>query len=109
MPKKGYRAASRQAQMQKKRRRGGSRTQVFDAGPSEADVAARQELLDDEVGTDETTVARRPAPAPVRRPGSRTAVSTTPTYPSIRPELTRIGILAFTVVVVLAVLTVFLG
>ena len=109
MPKKGYRAASRQAQMQKKRRRGGSRTQVFDAGPSEAEVAARQELLDDEVGTDETTVARGPAPAPVRRPGSRTAVSTAPTYPSIRPELTRIGILAFTVVVVLAVLTVFLG
>ena len=109
MPKKGYRAASRQAQMQKKRKRGGSRTQVFDSGPSEADIAARQEPPDDAVGTDETTLAPRPAPAPVRRPSSRTAVSTAPTYPKIRPELARIGILTFAVVVVLAVLTVFLG
>ena len=109
MPNKGYRAASRQSQTPKKRKRGGTRTQVFDAGPSEADVAARQAPHDDGGEFVEETVAPRPTPAPVRRPESRTAVSTAPTYPSIRPELTRIGILAFAVVVVLAVLTVFLG
>ena len=108
MPKKGHRAASRQAQIQKKRRRGGSRTQVFDAGPSEADVAAREASSDDGEFV-EDTLAPRPAPTPVRRPSTRTAVDTAPMYPIIRPELTRIGILTFVVVVVLAVLTVFLG
>ena len=108
MPKKGHRAASRQGQIQRKRRRGGSRTQVFDAGPSEADVAARQVSSDDgELGED--TLAPQPGPAPVRRTRTRTAVDTAPMYPKIRPELTRIGILTCAVVVVLAVLTVFLG
>ena len=108
MPKKGHRAASRQAQIQKNRRRGGSRTQVFDPGPSEADVAARQASSDDGEFV-EDTLAPRPAPAPIRRPRTRTAVDTAPMYPKIRPELTRIGILALAVVVVLAVLTVFVG
>lgn len=108
MPKKGHRAASRQAQIQKKRRRG-SRTQVFDAGPSEADVAARQAHVDDDGEAAEATLAPRPAPAPARRPRVRVAADAAPTYPTIRPELTRIGILTFAVVVALAILTVFLG
>ena len=109
MPKKGHRAASRQAQIQKKRRRAGSRTQVFDAGPSEADVAARQAHVDDDGEAAEAALAPRPAPAPARRPRTRAVADAAPKYPTIRPELTRIGILTFAVVVVLAVLTVFLG
>ena len=109
MPKKGHRAASRQAQIQKKRKRAAARTQVFDAGPSEADVAARQEHVDDDGEAAEAALAPRPAPAPVRRYRAGAAVDAAPTYPTIRPELTRIGILTFAVVVVLAVLTVFLG
>ena len=110
MPKKGHRAASRQAQIQRKRKRGGSRPQVFDAGPSEADVAARQVHVDDDGEAAEAALAPpRPAPAPVRRYRAGAAVDAPPTYPTIRPELTRIGILTFAVVVVLAVLTVFLG
>ena len=108
MPKKGHRAASRQAQIQKKRRRGSARTQVFDAGPSEADAAARQ-ASSDEGDFVEDTLAPRPSPAPVRRPRVRAAADAALTYPTIRPELTRIGVLTLAVVVVLAVLTVFLG
>ena len=108
MPKKGHRAASRQAQIQRKRRRVGGRTQEFDAGPSDADVAARQAAVDEEDVPIEQAADARPAPTPVRRSKSRAAPDAAPTYPTIRPELTRIGILTSVVVVILAVLTVFL-
>ena len=108
MPKKGHRAASRQAQIQRKRRRGGSRTQEFDAGPSDADVAARQAAVDEDGVPLESAAEVLPATTPVRRSKRQAAADATPTYPTVRPELTRIGILTSVIVVILAVLTVFL-
>ncbi len=106
MPNKGHRAASRQAQLQKRRRRGAARTQVFDAGPSEDDAAARRAVLDEEAAD---TADPRPA-APQPRPLARhAAAASTAAYPSIRPELTRIGVLTIMIVLILAVLAVFLG
>ena len=108
MPKKGHKTASRQAQLQKKRKRVESRAQEFDAGPSDADIAARQDALAEQ-GLD-TRLSRDALPTSALAPRlrNRASATATPTYPSIRPELTRIGVLTSIIAVILAILTVLL-
>ena len=48
MPKKGHRAASRQAQLRRRKRRGGPRTEEFAAGPTAPQAPADVDGSDDE-------------------------------------------------------------
>ena len=108
MPKKGHKTASRQAQLQKKRKRGESRAQEFDAGPSEADIAARQDALAEQGLDTRPSGDAPPTHALAPRLRNRASASATPMYPSIRPELARIGVLTSIIGVILAILTILL-
>ena len=112
MPKKGHRAASRQAQLRRRKRRGREPSHDFDAGPvaQSPDVAVeeRPEAVDAE-----------PAPAPeprqtparaTRRSSQRGTVAAVPlTLPYLATELRHIAVFSALIVTVLIVLTFVLG
>ena len=116
MPSKSKRAASRQAKVRQRRRRGKAAPQEFQVGPDE-----RQ--LDDEEGEPVATPALRTSAATARETSSFTRPSrasrrqrdpdasaeVAPTYPYMGVELRRIGIVAGLIFAILAVLTFVLG
>ena len=112
MPNKAHRAASRQAQVKRRKRRGKARTQEFDAGPDESTVVATvvEPVVEDDVEPEsvEQRAPARAAQVPVRRSRSRAVAEPAPTQKFLPGELRQIGMIATMVVVVLAVLTVFL-
>ena len=121
MPSKSSRAASRQAQIRKKRQRDKPRTQVFDSGPAESEGGAaaggaRAVVEETPVAAEtaiETGVAAkqsRPAPAAtvVPRRVGQAPVETALAYPQLAPEVRQIGMMAALIVVILVVLTVVL-
>ena len=111
MPSKGSKAASRQAQLRQKRRRGRGAEQDFDAGPSAADVAAREDAAAEADSKDTPSpraVATRPSSAPSR---SRRAPvdDTIPEYKYLGGELKRVGVVAVVILAILALLSFLLG
>ena len=110
MPSKSRRAASRQAQL-KRRRRGRQRVQEFDAGPTEP--RSPDASADD--GADEAVAVMPAAPAsqtPARRPhrSRRQAASEAPlSYDYLGSEIRRIGVITAMIAVVLVLLTFLLG
>ena len=123
MPSKSQRAASRQAQLRRRKRRGKGRTQEFAAGPVSAEPAAdapageadgepvqrpastSAAVLQPEPGIGAGGAAARPA----RRPRVRVANDPATVYKYLGPELRRIGIITTAVVAVLIGLTFVLG
>ena len=115
MPNKSHKAASRQAKLNRRKRRGKGGTQEFDAGPtaeSMAEAAAlappqaqrpQPEPVVEAVGAPEQTVSRS-----VRRSKQRVTVQPALAYPHLGPEMRHIAVLAALIGVILAVLTVFL-
>ena len=109
MPSKSHRAASRQAKLRQKRRRGKAAAQSFDAGPPEP-TGAPAAVADDE-----------PQPAPKKErplaPSSRAARraraaatdETAPTNVYLGSELRRIGAVTLGILTILAVLSFVLG
>ena len=112
MPKKEHRAASRQAQVRRRRRRGKGAPQVLDRGPTErTNVAAVDEQT--VTVTPEPQVAEPPtarAPQLVRRTRQRASAQSEPApeYGYLGAELKQIGMITTLIVVILAVLAVFL-
>ena len=94
MPKKGHRAASRQAQLRQRKRRGRGQSQVFDAGP----VAPSPDIAVEE-RPDAVEAEPVPAPEPrqtstrdTRRSRQRAAAAAEPlTLPYLGAELKRIA------------------
>jgi hypothetical protein len=112
MPNKAHRAASRQAQVKRRRRRDKTRTQEFDAGPDESTVVATvaEPVVEDDVEP-ERVEQRAPARAthvPARRSRNRAVAEPAPGQKFLAGELRQIGMITTMIVVVLAVLTVFL-
>ncbi|MCH8184772.1 MAG: hypothetical protein IH862_01575 [Chloroflexi bacterium] len=112
MPNKAHRAASRQAQVKRRRRHGKTRPQEFDAGPDESTVVATvvEPVVEDDVEP-ESVAQRAPARAaqgPARRSRSGAVAESPPGQKFLAGELRQIGMIATMIVVVLAVLTVFL-
>ena len=121
MPSKGSKAASRQAKLSQKRRRGKGAPRVYDsaptapregvAGPVEAQSATEFEATAESQETASQTkraVSEAASPSPRRR--SRAAMAATAataesTYPFLGIELRRIGLITFLIVVLLSVLT----
>ena len=122
MPSKSHRAASRQARLRKSKRRGKGSAQVFDAGPTEAQIAARGDEAESKPAP---ATGRRPSavgPAPGSQPlgkGMSPPAAARPTrrsrraagegaalsYPYLGAELRRIGIVALLMFVILAAAT----
>ena len=112
MPTKGKRAASRQAKLRQKRRRGKGGTQVFDAGPTESEVAAKQSVAEAEP---EPQAAPRPVAvaAPQARPARRSrqpsAAEAAPRYQYLGAELRRIGALTIVIFAIIVGLSFVMG
>jgi hypothetical protein len=111
MPKKGHRAASRQAQMQRRKRRGRPRTEEFAAGPTAPQTLAGDAESDDEaipaIRPVATAVEPRPRTSRRVRPGASAAVADARSH--LGGELRQAAIIAALIGVILAVLTVLLG
>ena len=112
MPNKAHRAASRQAQVKRRKRRDKSRIQEFDAGPDKSTVVATvaEPVVEADVEP-ESVVQQAPARAaqvPARRARDRAAAEPPPGKKFLAGELRQIGVITTMIVVVLAVLTVFL-
>ena len=109
MPSKSRRAASRQAQLKRKRQRGKSRSQEFDPGPTEPRQPAS--TLEAEEDADVATVSPTAQQAVRQAPRSRRqSLGETPlTYPYLSSELKQIGAISALIVVTLVVLTFVLG
>ena len=115
MPSKSHKAASRQAKLNRRKRRGKGGAQEFDAGPTAESM--------EEASASAPSQAQRPQPEPVveavaapeqpvsrsvRRSRQRAPVQPALAYPHLGTELRHIGVLAALIGVILAVLTVFL-
>ena len=112
MPKKEHRAALRQAQVRRRRRRGKGAPQALDSGPVERPSVAAVDELSVTV-TPEPVIKDRPlepAPQPVRRTRQRASAASEPVpgYAYLGAELRQIGMITTLIVVILAVLAVFL-
>ena len=111
MPSKSHRAASRQAKLRQKRRRGKAADQVFEAGPT-VSKAVVGEADDDRVEFEPGPVAPTQASsalAPVRRsrqPQQGTAGSR---QAHLGADLRGIGIISILIFAILAVATFVLG
>ena len=111
MPNKGHRAASRQAQLKRKRRRGKGPTQELALGPTQprAVTADKEPLVEEE--PQPAVAVGRPAlsaSVPVRRPRQRAAPEPAPASRFLGGELRKIGLITTLIFAILAVLTVFL-
>ena len=108
MPSKSHKAASRQAKLREKRRRGKAAAQTFEAGPTTPRVAAEES--DTEQESRSTPVAQAPA-APRRARSTRPGTSgeAAPRYDYLGKELQRIGLLSIVILAILASVSVVLG
>ena len=107
MPSKSQRAASRQAKLRGKKKRGRG-TQVFDAGPSEEDVAARRAaVIENEhhgiMSSGEVITQTS------HRSTKFVRDEVEPTYTYLGAELRRIAVAFLVIFVILGVATFFLG
>ena len=115
MPKKGRGrgVAARQAQLSRKKSRGKTRHQTFDAGPTESQSTRAATGPDATEGVQQEAVAVAtvaPTPTPSRRRRQRVATEEAAlTYRYLGTELRQIGIVAAFIGVLLAILTVVLG
>ena len=118
MPSKGSRAASRQAKLSQKKRRGKGAPRVYDSAPTtpregSAVPAESQSATKIEATTEvqETAARTRRAapeatsPSPRRRFRAATATTAESTYPYLGIELRHVGMITFLIVVLLSVLT----
>jgi hypothetical protein len=130
MADKGKRIASRQAQLNRRKRRGKGRSQQFDAGPGESAVTPKQadvevsEATASVSGTAATPVDGQSAPEATETigPPARVASTSRPTrrgraaaraeaaavYPYLGVEVRHIGVITAVLVVALVVLTLLL-
>ncbi len=111
MPSKGRRAASRQAGLKKRRKRGKGGGQVFEAAP----IVSTQDVDDEEHAEDaepeSAAPPARPARAAIRasRATQAAAAEAAAEQPYLGAELKRIGVVTGVIFVILAIASVLLG
>ena len=112
MPSKSQRAASRQARVRNRRKKGRAAPQTFQAAPTER----RQEDEEAAAAAPRPAAASATAPsmtstAPVRpaRRARRAEETATAEYPYLKPELIRIGAMSSVVLLIIVGLTFVLG
>ena len=110
MPSKSRRAASRQADVRRRHKRGKGAPEAFDTGPTESQRVAR--IVEEEPSAQPRTPAPSPVGAAVARP-SRMARAAgrdeAPSYGYLGAELRRIGVITTLIVAILIGATFALG
>ena len=113
MPRKGHKAASRQAKLRQRRRRGRSAAETFDAGPREsaspAPTATVEPPAPEESTTPESAARQQVAPRPARRPRRVTSAEAVPMYSYLGSELRSVGLITTLIAAILIALTFVLG
>ena len=113
MPSKGHRAASRQAKVRQKKRRGKGGAQVLDTGPTQAEATTEAQTAGSDVERAPAAPAPSPAAAAAPRPRRRSRQTAggeaLRTYPYLGMELRQIGLTSLVIFILLAVLTFLLG
>ena len=115
MPSKSHRAATRQAKLQEKKRRGKAAPQMFEAGPAErsldedeeesgAGPAPRLALIEPRI-----TASPARAPRASRRTRESEGTEIAATYPFMGAELKRIAVIAAFIFAIIVALTFVLG
>ena len=109
MPGKGHRAASRQAELRRRKRRGKARPEDFEAGPvrPKESTAEGEPAVEPEV--EPASGITGPAPVSARQSRQQAAAEPIPVSRHLGGELKRIGVITVLVVVILVVLTFVLG
>ena len=103
MPKKGHKAAARQAKLSQKKRRGKGAPQIFASGPVKSNVSV------DDVDPQGTESHVDYVDNPVQKSVQEISLEAVPVYPYLGSELIRIGVVAGVMLVILAIMTVLLG
>ena len=114
MPKKGHRAAARQAQLKRRRSRDKVHPQEFDPGPTES--TRRERMVEPLLETDETDVqpetaleTAQPSRPPARRARQRPSSEAPAVYRHLGTELRHIGMITGFIIAILVALTFVLG
>ncbi len=110
MPSKSRRAASRQAQVRRRRKRGRGAPEAFDTGPTESQRAAR--IVEEEASGQQRPAPPSPVGAAAARPARRVRSEreeATPSYGYLGAELRRIGVITTLIVAMLIGATFVLG
>ena len=111
MPSKSQRAASRQARVRNRRRKGRPAPQTFQAAPTER----RQEdeeaaaMVPKSAATAASPSMTSTAPVRPARRARRVQEAAAAEYPYMKPELVRIGAISSVVFIIIAGLTFVLG
>lgn len=113
MPSKSHRAASRQARLSRRKRRGKPALQNFQAGPSQPTAVAEPDAAPRPASQPATTAAqsRAAAPSPARAAmrSRRRAAGAENATRYLGRELRQIGIISTLIALILAALTFVLG
>ena len=103
MPKKGHKAAARQAKLSQKKRRGKGSPEIFASVPVKSNVSV------DDVDPQETESHMDYVDNSIQKSTQEVSTEAVPVYPYIGSELIRIGVVAGIMFVILAIMTVLLG
>ena len=110
MPSKSRRAASRQAEVRRRRKRGRGAPETFETGPTESQRVAR--IVEEEASGQQRPAAPSPAGAAVARPARRARSAEreeAPSYGYLGAELRRIGVITTLIAAILIGATFALG
>ena len=107
MPGKGHRAASRQAKLRRRKRRGRGQPEIVAACPVQpvASESAEEPAVELELQAEPALEAKQPSPQPVRRLRQRAPAEPVPIYSYLGAELRHIGLLTTLIVAILVALT----
>ena len=110
MPSKSKKVASKQVSLKKKKRREKGAGQIFDTGPTEAQLRERDEL-ESEVKSSSTSVSTTSSYSPSKRKSaSRHESDGTPlSYPYLGSEIRRIAIISTGILIILGAATFIIG
>ena len=110
MPSKSKKVASKQVSLKKKKRREKGAGQIFDSGPTEAQIRERDERAS-EVKSSSTSVSDKSSYSqPKRKAASRHESDGTPLpYPYLGSEIRRIAIMSTGILIILGTTTFIIG
>ena len=112
MPKKGHRAAARQAKLRDMKRRGKGAPQLFGTGPTKPREVAEDSDTSEEPNRQRSprrAAMAAPSPRPTRHQGQRSRAQETPRYAYLGAELRRIAVVSTIIFALIAFASFVLG
>lgn len=112
MPKKGHKAAARQAKLRDKKRHGKGAPQLFGTGPTEPRAVAEDADAPEEPErrpSPRRAAVATPSPGTARSPAQRSRAQEAPQYAYLGGELRRIAVVSTVIFALIAVASFVLG